>query len=183
MKTKTRKRKVTVLSEFMKSTMNMNYKDLKRNVVVRGMDFEAVVNGDFPTLQNWLHFNRGNEIDTSLLDKFDDWMEKQLRARGSDYLIHPSLRLGYIGEKSEDGETVTRKRVKGIKKKKVKRERTKYGIYKGTKKALVYEYQGLGYSINKTIRKTKRRFPDASEKSIKIWFKQAAKKGATTNKK
>lgn len=170
-----RKTRVTKFKEFMQSAGNMNYKDLKRNVVVRGMDFQEVVDGSFPRLQNWLHHNGDAPIDTTLLDKFDDWVEKGLKQRGALDLIHPQLRLGYIGERDEEGKVTKRKRVKGIKKKKKKRERTKDGIYKGTKKAYVFECQAKGWSIKKTIRKTFARFPDASEKSIKIWYKKAAK--------
>lgn len=169
-------KKQKVLMEFMKSTKQMNYKDLKRNVVVRGMEFDKVVNGDFPTLQNWLHFNRDKPINTDLLDQYDDYIDDILRQRGKHELIHPSLRLGYIGERDDEGNVITRKKVPKLKKQpKAKRERTKDGIFKGTKKAYVFESQGKGWSLKKTIRKTLARFPEASEKSIKIWFKKAEK--------
>lgn len=168
-----RKNRTTLLRELMKNTMDMNYKDLKRNCVVRGMPFEEVINGSFPRLQIWLHHNLGNEIVTDLLDQFDDHIEAELRARGKDDLIHPQLRLGYIGERDEEGNTIKTKRIKGIKKKRVKREKTKDGIFKGTKKAYTYECQQKDYTLKKTIRKVKAKFPDASEKSIKIWYKKS----------
>lgn len=177
MKTKTKrtrgKNRTTLFREMVRDSSNMNYKDLKRNCVVRGMPFEDVINGSFPRLQVWLHHNVGKEIIPHLLDDFDDYVEEKLRERGADDLIHPQLRLGFIGERDEEGNAVKIKRVKGIKKKRRKRERTKDGIYKGTKKAYVYEAQQKGWTLKKTIRRTFAKFPDASEKSIKIWYKKS----------
>lgn len=168
-------RKTTLMSELMKSTGDMTYKTLKRNVVVRGMPFDQVVAGTFPALQNWFHFNRNNPIDTDLLDKYDEWIEAQLKERGADYLIHPQLRLGYIGEKDDEGNVVKVKRVKGIKKKKKKREKTEDGIFKGTKKALTFQCEKEGMSIEETIEKVKEVFEDVSLKSLKIWYKKSQK--------
>lgn len=185
-KTKKRRRKTTILKNMFKVSTDMTYKDLKRNCVVRGMPFDDVINGSFPSLQNWIWRNNHNDVKPELLDDFDDHIEKELKERGSDYLIHPQLRLGYIGERNEDGEVKKRKRVKGIKKKRKKREKTKDGIYKGTKKAYVFLSEEKGWTLKKTIRRTLSKFPDASEKSIKIWYKKAARlhaKGEKKNKK
>lgn len=167
------KNKSTLFREMVRDSSDMNYRDLKRNCVVRGMPFDDVTNGSFPRLQVWLHHNRDAEIIPHLLDDFDDYIEAILKERDREDLIHPQLRLGFIGERDEEGNTVKLKRVKGIKKKRKKRERTKDGIYKGTKKAYTYEGQQKGWSLKKTIRRTLAKFPDASEKSIRIWYKKS----------
>lgn len=168
-------RKTTLMAELMKSTGDMTYKTLKRNVVVRGMPFNEVVGGTFPALQNWFHHNRNNNVDTDLLDQYDEWIEAQLKERGADYLIHPQLRLGYIGEKDDEGNVVKIKRVKGIKKKKKKREKTEDGIFKGTKKALTFQCEKEGMTMEDTIEKVKKSFGEISLKSVKIWYKKSQK--------
>jgi len=174
--TKTRgKSKVSKLAAMFKSSPNMTFKDIKINCVARGMPFQTVVDGTVPSLQNWLHHNNTNEVDPNLLDSFDDWIEDNLRSRGKYDLIHPQLRLGFIGERDDVGNVNKTKRVKGIKKKKSRREKTKDGIYKGTKKALTFKLQQKGRSLERTIKKVLRTFPDASEKSIKIWYKKSSK--------
>ena len=171
-----RKRKMDIFQDFMKVVGNMTYKDLKVQCVIRGLEFEKVINGDFPTLQNWLYYHLNDPQDSDLLNQYDDWLDKKLIGEGKADLVHPSLRLGYIGKRDENGKVVKKKRPKGVKKKKKKREKTKDGIYKGTKKALVFECQEKGYSIKKTIRKVSRKFDSFSEKSVKIWYKRASKR-------
>lgn len=170
-----KKRRLTVLRDMFKTTGNMTYKDLKRHVVVRGMPFEEVVNGTSPSLTNWLYNNRDKSIDPTLLDSYDDFIDSKLRESGAEDLIHPQLRLGYIGERDDEGKTTKTKRVKGIKKQKRKKEKTKDGIFKGTKKALTFEFQQKGKTLKSTIRRVLKVFPDASEKSIKIWYKKSAR--------
>lgn len=150
---------------------NMTYKQIKQQVVARGMPFEEVVTGDFPSLSSWLQRNQHKELNPELLDQFDDWVESKLKDQN---LIHPTLRLGFIGEKDEEGEVVKRKRIKGIKKPKAKKkEKTEDGIYKGTKKAYTFELAKEGKDKNEVIGLVKERFPEAKDKSISIWFKKA----------
>jgi len=176
MKTKTRgKSKVNRFASMFKTSPNMTLKDIKRNCIARGMGFNDLVDSTIPSLQSWLHYNNNNDIEPNRLDEFDDWVEKILLEKGSGDLIHPNLRLGYIGEKDKDGNVKKTKRVKGIKKKRKKREKTKDGIYAGTKKALTFKLQQKGRSLDRTIKKVMRKFPDASEKSIKIWYKKSAR--------
>lgn len=169
------KRRLTILKEMFKATGDMTYKDLKRNVVVRGMPFDDVINGSFPSLQNWLWNNRTSEIIADLLDQYDDYMDEKLIAGGNEDLVHPQLRLGYIGERDDDGKVTKTKRVKGIKKIRKKKEKTKDGIFTGTKKALTFELQQEGYTIEETKKEVLKQFPEASEKSIKIWYKKCAR--------
>jgi len=168
--------KVSRLTSIFKSSPNMTYKDIKRNCVARGLSFQEVVDGTVPRLSNWLHHHNNDEVKPELLDQFDDWVEDILRSRGAFDLIHPQLRLGFIGEKDKEGNNKKTKRIKGIpKKKRARREKTKDGIYKGTKKALTFKLQQKGRSLDRTIKKVLRIFPDASEKSIKIWYKKSAR--------
>lgn len=155
--------------------VQMTLKDIKRECIIRGMPFEQVVNTDLPNLYYWWQNNSQNPIDQSLLDKYDDWLEGELAAIGQHGLIHPSLRFNYVNKEEE-----VKKKTKVIKEKKPrkKREKNKLGLYSGTKKAMTYESCHKGWSLKKTIRKVKRAFPDAQEKSIKIWYNKATKEMA-----
>lgn len=154
------------------SQLEMTLKDIKREVIIRGMPFQEVIEADVPTLYSWWNSHRDNDIDDTLLDAFDDWLENELQSIGRQDLIHSSFRFNYVGEKSE-----VEKPKKPVKEKKPKqrREKNSLGLFSGTKKAMVYEAQGKGWSIKKTIRKVTRAFPDAKEKSIKIWYNKASK--------
>lgn len=161
---------------------NLKYKDLKRECVVRGMEFDKVIVGGIPQLTNWLRNNFMATLQHDLLDAFDDYLEKQIReamelkGENPDDVIHPALRLGYIAERDEDGKVTKRKRVRMIaKKKKKKRERTKDNIFQGTKKALTFQLQQEGKEKQEVITMVLEQFPDASEKSIGIWFNKSRK--------
>jgi len=168
------------LAPGMGEVQNMTFKDLRRTCVVRGMPFENVLNGTFPELNKWFLYNYHKPIDNTLLDKYDDYVDKLINAKpteDNDYLTHPSLRLGYVGEKDEEGNIVKTKRIKGMpkRKKKVKREKTSQGIFKGTKKALTFDLALRGISKEKTLKEVLKAFPDAKEKSIGIWYNKALK--------
>lgn len=156
---------------------NMNYRDCKRRAIALGMPFPDACAADFNKLHSFI-VNSNNKPDPSLIDKYDDWMDKQLEDRGfpkTDPRRSYQLRLGFIGE-NEEGKVV-RKRIKGISKpKKPKREKTQEGIWKGTKKAYTYELASRGFSIERTIRRVLKKFPDAKEKSIKQWYKACKRK-------
>ena len=150
---------------------NLTYNDLKRECISRGMEFEKVTMGDFPTLNNWLNHNIAKPKDNNLINEFDDWVDNILISRGRPELVHTSLRLSYVGNKVETDETEKKpKKAKEERKPKRKREKTDDGIFKGTKKALVWEMVAKGRSLEKTIKRVMRKFPDAKEKSIKIWY-------------
>ena len=152
---------------------NLTYKDLKRECISRNMPFEQVAMGDFPTLNNWLNHNMVKPKDEALISKYDDWVDEILIARGKPDLVHTSLRLSYIGTKieTEDGEEKpTKAKTKEETKPKRKREKTEEGIFKGTKKAMVWEMVARGRSLEKTVARVMKKYPDAKEKSIKIWY-------------
>lgn len=152
---------------------DLNYQDLKRGCIVRGMPFEKVLSGDFFKLSNWLVDNFGKEVDESLLDEFDDWMDNALIKNGSVDLVHPSLRLGYV-KRDEDDEPITKK-PKVVKEKKAPREKDERGLFKGTMKSYTYLLQSRGKTLEQVTVKVMRKFPQAKQKSIKIWYNKAKK--------
>lgn len=159
---------------------NLDIKGFKRECVIRGMDFDQVINADIPTMYTYIVENFNNEKDTSLLDKYDDYVDKLLRLHGSDELVHPSLRLGFIGERDEETGLVTKmKRIAGMSKNKVRKKRaskTAYGVVGGTAKALTFELFGQGKSKQECIQIVGEKFPKASDKSVGIWWNKAKRK-------
>ena len=160
----------------------LTLKDLKRECVVRGLEFDKVVDMDIPDLSNWFRANFIVATNHDLLDMFDDWNEKQIieacDKKGIDPkdFIHPSLRLGYIAETDEEGTVTKKHRVKVlVSKKKKKRERTVEGLFSGTKKAYTYKLQKDGLSKPEVVKKVLELFPDASPKSVGIWFNKSRK--------
>ena len=160
---------------------NLTYKDLKKECVARGMPFLEVISGDFPRLTQWLLNNSFKPVEPNRLDEFDNWQEEILRKEGKEYLIHNSLRLGYLGEK--DDSEPTEKKVKEVKDKKPPREKMENGLFKGTKKSYTYELQAKGKSLEEVIVKVTRKFPGAIEKSIKIWYNKAKKLNVQKDRK
>ena len=151
----------------------MTYKDLKIECIIRGLGFDKIINSDFPNLAKWLVKNRDINKDRSLLTSFDDFVEGELLKRGKDDLIHPSLRLSYVGDIENRDKIVKSKIKKIISKPKGKIKKDKNGIKKNTKKSLTFKLQRKGYKLEKVIRRVLRRFPDANEKSIKIWYRKS----------
>lgn len=156
---------------------NMTYRDLKRKAVILGMPFpDACAAGIFDLIG---YIERStNKPDKSLIDQYDDWMDKQLENIGyskDDPLRSSKLRLGFLGEEGENGKR-RNKRVPGIKKpreKKPPRERDEFNLIKGTKKSYVWSLVSKGYDLDRVIRRMKKKFPDANDKSITLWFRTA----------
>lgn len=153
-----------------------SYKDLKREAVIRGMAFQDVVESTHYGLIAYIE-SSNSKPDVSLIDKFDDWVDAQLELLGydvNDAMRHPQLRLGFIGEKDDEGNIKKHKRIKGLTKpKKAKRERDDSGLYKGTKKSYTFELAKRGKTLEKTTLRVTKRYPDASPKSISIWHRAA----------
>lgn len=156
------------------------YKDIKRKAIVLGMPFPDATQADVGRLLSFIE-KTNNEPDTSLIDKYDDYIDEQLAAAGygkDDPMRNSRLRLGYIGETTESGE-IRRKRVRGIKKQKERkqpRERDGFNLYKGTKKSYVFELTQKGYEVDRIVRRVTKKFPEAKEKSIKLWYTAAKRK-------
>ena len=157
---------------------NMTFKDLQRQAIMLGMPFPEVPQSDFFRLESFI-LNSPNEPDKTLIDKYDDWMDKVLEERGyskDDPMRNYQLRLGFV---SEDAVTKQKKfkRVKGIPKpKKPKRETDERGLWKGTKKSYTFELTARGYDLERVIRRVQKKFPEAKDKSIKQWWRAAKRK-------
>ena len=157
---------------------NMTFKDLQRRAIVLGMPFPEVVNSDYFRLESFIR-NSEEKPDPSLIDKYDDWMDRQLEEAGyskGDPMRNYQLRLGYV---SEDAVTKQKKfkRVRGIPKpKKPKREKDESGLWKGTKKSYTFELTNRGFSLERITRRVQKKFPEANEKSIKQWYRAAKRK-------
>ena len=152
---------------------NMTYKDIKRKAIILGIPFPDTLSASIGSLLSYINTTT-NKPDKSLIDKYDDWMDKQLADSGipkNDPLRNSRLRLGFLGEEDELGER-KRKRIPGIKKsreKKPPRERDLFGLLKGTKKSYAWELTARGYSLDRIGRRMKKKFPDANDKSISLW--------------
>lgn len=164
----------------------MNFKDLQRRAIILGMPFPDVPQSDYFRLKSYIE-NTDNKPDNSLIDKYDDWMDRQLEACGygpDDPMRSYQFRLGFVAEDPETGERKAKK-VHGIrkpkkeKKEKVHHEKDTNGFWKGTKKSYTYELAQRGYDLERVIRRVQKKFPDANEKSVRQWYrasKRAEKK-------
>lgn len=170
------KEKINLLSS---SGMNMRYRDLKRRAVILGMPFPDACSAGVFDLINFIN-NSDATPNKHLLDEYDDWMDKQLEALAytkDDPLRSSKLRLGFLGE-DEEGNRKT-KRVPGIKKPKTKKppkERDEFNLIKGTKKSYTFYLVSKGRSLERTIQLVKKKFPDANDKSISLWYRGAKRK-------
>lgn len=153
---------------------DLKNKDLQIECILRGMAFEDVLRSSFIRLANWLVEHATLPKDFELLEKYDNYIEDILREKGKEELIHNSLRLGYVQRDEEEGEE-KQKKEKVVKEKKAPKEKDTNGFYKGTKKSYTYECQGRGKTLEQTIIKVKRKFPEAQDKSIRIWYNKAKK--------
>lgn len=158
---------------------NLTYKDLKRKAVILGMPFPDACKSSVFELIGYINSST-NKPDTSLIDKYDEWVDKQLEEIGyekSDPLRSSRLRLGFLGEEMENGKRKSH-RIPGIKKqKKTPRERDEFNLVKGTKKSYTFELTAKGFSLERVIRRVKKKFPDANDKSINLWYRKAKRDG------
>lgn len=162
---------------------HMKHKDLQRECVLRGLQFEKIVEFDHHALSNWFYHNFESPSDLARLTLYDIWMEEQLQAKGykkGDAALAPCFRLGF----TPDLESITPK-TPGVQKqivqavdtqpKEVKPKRVvdaETGVYSGTKKNLTYKLTDEGMELDKIVEKVLELFPEAQEKSIKIWHKR-----------
>lgn len=157
---------------------NMTYRDCKRRAVALGMPFPEACAADFGRLASWIAKTE-NKPDTSLIDKYDDWMDKILEERGypaDDPMRNYQLRLGFIAEDTVTKQKKTRK-IKGLPKpKKPKREKDDQGLWKGTKKSYTFELTNKGFSLERITRRVMKKFPEANPKSIQQWYRAALRK-------
>lgn len=157
---------------------NMTFKDLQRQAIILGMPFPEVPQSDYFRLESFVR-NSTNEPDATLIDKYDDWMDKVLEEAGyakNDPMRDYQFRLGFVaGDDSEEKKKT--KRVRGIPKpKKPKKEKDDQGLWKGTKKSYTFELAKKGFTLERTIRRVMKKFPEANEKSIKQWWRAATRR-------
>jgi hypothetical protein len=152
----------------------MRYMDLQRECISRGMTPEELVAGDLGTLQSWLIKNWGLPQVPDRLTQFDKWRENELTKSGRNG--EQFVRLGYIGEVDPETNDFNIVKPQPLKKVAIKKKRDEStGIFIGTKKALTYQCVREGLTIAETIERVKAQYPEAKDKSIKIWAKKAPK--------
>lgn len=162
----------------LKSLAHMRHRDLQKACVERGMDFDEVINSDHHKLVAWYYKNFENTCDPNLLLAYDIHVDTLLAAAGHDPR-HPELRFGYVGNLDEVKNV---REIKGDKPHVPKAsnkpkaevdEVTK--VRKGTKKDMTYTMTRDKKEVKEIIKAVMQAFPEAQEKSIKIWHKRALK--------
>lgn len=157
------------------------YKDLKRQAIILGMPFPEATGAGIFDLINFI-YRTDNVPNKELINQYDDWMDQQLAESGygpNDPLRSSRLRLGFLGEENKETGERRAKRIKGItkdKKKKKPREKDEQGHVKGTKKSYTWECAYKGFDLERTKRRVLKKFPDANEKSIQLWYRAAKRK-------
>lgn len=160
---------------------NMKHKDVQRACILRGLEFSKVVGLDHHALVSWFINNYDNSQDNNLLIQFDLWVEEELKAKGykeGDTLMSPALRYSYNGdiEAMEKPKIIKPIAIAAKPEKKQKSEiDTVTGVRTGTKKSLTYQLTLDKMNILDIVKKVKEAFPNAEEKSIKIWNKRKLK--------
>lgn len=184
------------IGEIFGAASNMKYPDIKGACIMLGMDFEDVANGDFCTLNSYFAENRHKTKPVKeRLQQYEDWVENILLSKGykADNPLVKYKQFSNAPEEDEEEGKLKAALIKkvGVKKEpKAKREKTEFGIFAGTKKDYVYKkaklYNEKGFeydrALKRTIRKTMDKFPDAKEKSIRIWFRKISKELDGTKK-
>lgn len=162
----------------------MNHKNLVREVVARGMPFRDVLESSDLTKGNWFLTNYyTTKRDLTIIDQYDVFLRKEKLLTGKTpkeepWLFDYRLNYGYVEGHDENTGEVKEKRIKGFSKKLVlkKKEKDKaFNIFKGTKKSLTYDCAARGIDIKETIKMVMEHFPEALDKSIKIWYSKASK--------
>lgn len=177
-----------------KALYDMKYIDLQAAVVSRGMDFSDVQEGDHGKLASWFIKNYHNKQDKGKLEDFDIWRDLQLKERG--HKKNGDLRkFRKFSRILEDGSvqvtTGAMNKAKIRKGKKPKRTRdNKFGIFTGTKKEYTYTLGRELFELkhkelsnkqiqskygDKMVARVKKKFPEAKDKSIKIWMSRCLK--------
>src|SRR5690606_38172536 len=175
-----------------KALSKMNYKDLKIAVIVRGMEFNEVVEGYYGPLATFFKNHYDTPVNPNNLLEFDVWMDKKLEERGYDK-DDPlrQFKLSSTLDPDKEELILRRGRIKkaGVRLPKVKKPKAEknqnFGIRKGTKKEYVMELVKKLHDLGKNLDSKKllqelisrviKQYPDANEKSIKIWFSKARK--------
>lgn len=166
----------------------MNYRDLKIACIVRGMEFEDVVEGDHNSLQAFFIKHYHDLPHKDRLERFDNWMDKQLAKKYPADDPFRAFRLSSVLDDTTEEPKVKAKIKKALPKtpKKPRREKNStFNVFKGTKKEYTMELTHKLLKAGKNMESKKlqqklveaviKKFPDANEKSIIIWYKRVVK--------
>lgn len=154
-----------------KELSNLTFKNLQREVIKRGMPFEDISKSDYNLLASWFTKNFSVPQSTDLLRLYDIWLTDLLNSKGVDKIMtHPQLGYSYLEVTEEEVEAKSKPKSKV--KSKVK---TDQGIMGGTKKAMTYELATSGKTKQETIDAVLDVYPEASLKSLGIWYNKALK--------
>lgn len=162
---------------------NLKHRDLKAECISRGLDFEQLAGMSSPMMTQWLSENYKLPTDKELLNKFDKWLEEKHLAEGKTpeshpHLFAPAAKLGHVlmpGDQ-EGSFKLRKKRLKkvpGHTRNKRSEKDERFGIMKGTKKSLTFDLASQGVELKEAIAQVLAQFPEAQEKSIRIWYKKA----------
>lgn len=175
---KKRKEQSSEKTSFLRDSCSHDtYKDLQRKAITLGMPFPDVPRSGVFDLIRYINRPDTPNPNPDLIDEYDKWVIQQFDIAGlpqDDPLRSSRLRLGFVGDTDEEGNVIKRKRVPGIKKTRIKkpaRERDEFNLLKGTKKSYTWELTKKGYDVDRIIRRVSKKFPDANEKSIRLWHR------------
>lgn len=162
----------------------LTHRDLQRAVIARGMEFEKVVNSDHHGLVSFFYQHFESSENPQLLNEYDSWIEGILEKKGykkGEAMLHPSLRFSFTKgiEGSTSHKPITKTSNPDAPKDKPKEIKVKAekdpdtGVRSGTKKAYTFQLAREGKSTDEIIALVQKRFPEAVDKSIKIWIKRS----------
>lgn len=167
----------------------MTHRDLQSACILKGMPFKDIVEKDHHGLVSWYFLNFELNENPQNLIEYDQWLEGQLEKKGykkGDAMLSPSLRFSYT--KGIDDSPVKTQRIqaresnkstepKSQQEHKVVQKDEITGVRVGTKKNLTFQLARKvpEIPIDKIIEQVIEAFPDAQDKSIKIWVKRARK--------
>lgn len=173
----------------MGTMLNMTYRDLKAACIMKGMPFEEVNAADYSGLSYYYTENIHEASDRDKLAEYHEYIRKLLTTELGYSPDDPVVAFQEFATPEEmEGPTPVLKRSiikKGggdTRKKRKKKERdTQFGILKGTKKERIFKLTKMAHAkgwskekcLKKVVARAEKEGVDASEKSIKIWFKKA----------
>lgn len=162
----------------------MKHKDLQKACILRGLAPEDVVGFDHHKLVVWFYDNYNNGQDENLLKEFDIWKENEFIKNNipeTDPIRNPVLRLSYVepiieGVEPPKPPKLIPEKAASMEPKPKGEKHDAWGIKSGTKKFRTYELAIRDRkNMEEVIKIVMDEYPDAQDKSIKIWWKRAIK--------
>lgn len=179
--------------KIMHSLGNLKYKDLQAEVIQRGMGYKEIITGDHTTLSSFYIAHFDEPLKKARLKEFQNLSDKSLEERGykPDDPIRKYARSQFENPEDEDTPKAPKEKVEKPKKEKRQKD-AEFGIFEGTKKQLTFklakslwnaraadfdnDYKRIAKKFaGKLFRKVQVKFPDAAEKSVKIWMVRCLK--------